>query len=124
MNGVVEITIKEQVHILRFNVHASMTFSLKTSTNPLSWDSAEGMVKFTSDLFYAGLVGQAMRDQRQIPTWDQAMDLFDEYSLEDTFNEGCASIINSFLGTEWANKFMSVSSGGSESDKKKVAKKV
>lgn len=117
MNGIVEITINDHKHQLSFGVQSCMIFQDLAVKNAMDPTSKANEVKLIGDLFYSGLVGHALRNQKPAPTYAQAMDLFDLFSCEPTFIEENATIWGTWRQSKWGSDLIAV---GSESLKKKA----
>jgi len=85
MNGVLEIEIKGQKHTLRFGVQAGLLFKSYIVQHKMKAGTLESNYALLGDLFYCGLYGEAIRKQRQPLTYEEAMDLFDEFGSEENF---------------------------------------
>lgn len=88
----------------------------------MDYSTTEGQMKLAGDLLYAGLLGQALRDERPIPSWGETMDLFDEFSKQSDFSEQFVKMFDVYKETEWAKKLLEVTPSSESSDKKKVKK--
>lgn len=117
MNGIVEILIGGQIHTLRFGVQACMLFQDIAIKNALDPTSKENEIKLMGDLFYCGLFGAALRQQKQAPTYDYAMSLFDDFSLEDSFAVDQQRIWTEWSESKWGSSLIAL---GKEALKKKV----
>lgn len=96
MNGIVEISIKGKKHRLRFNVQAFMEFEPRVlKANHLQGTSAYN-TKVMTDLVYCGLFGEKLRSDQPIPTYDEFMDLFEEFSEEPDFAEQLQKVSEAF----------------------------
>lgn len=77
MNGIVQIKVKEEVHQLRFNIHGCAEFEQRTfkvvSENP---------VKIVTDLIYAGMFGEAMRNDLPPKDYGEVCDIVEQLHEE------------------------------------------
>ena len=122
MNGVVEITIKDQIYTLRFNVHGAMAFESKMKKSVMDYTTTEGQIKLAADLLYSGMLGQAIRDEKPIPNWGESMDLFDVFSNQDDFGDQFKKMFDTYTATEWAKKLLEVENPEEKTAGKKKAK--
>lgn len=125
MNGIVEIAIGNDTHTLRFNVQGCAIFEQRAAVNSLLPSSPENVVKLSGDLFYSGLCGQAFRAQKPIPTWDEAMDLFDLCGAEPTFDAILSNLWETYFSSTAGQRAIKQASDtveSAEADKKKAKK--
>lgn len=88
MNGVGKVKIKGVEYPLKFGVQALLVYEEEIGKNPLSNDSTAAGLAASCIIFYAGLVGNAIRSRQPILSFEEVFDLFhDELALEPDFNE-------------------------------------
>lgn len=101
MNGIVELSIGGEKLTLQFGVQACMLFQDYAMKNTLDPLSPENHVKLLCDLFYCGLYGWHLRNQSQILTYAEAMEWFDKFSEEPTFEQDHVRIWQTYQSSKW-----------------------
>lgn len=86
-NGSVTLTIKGEEHHLKYGVQALTAFSIRQGKNTMPAGSVEGNLKDITDLFFCGMYGYSMRMDIDIIPYDKCMDLFEDFTLENNFDD-------------------------------------
>lgn len=87
MNGIVEVSIKEKKYSLKFGMQAFLIFQEKSAKSTLDADSMEGKLKSVCDLFFAGMTGNSIRNDKPVLPYSECVDLFDMLCVEPDFND-------------------------------------
>lgn len=96
MNGIVNVNIKGQAYPLKFGMQAFLIFQDKSVNSNVSAESTEGRLKAVCDLFFAGLAGHSIRNEKPVLSYPECVDLFDELCMEPDFNDQVNAIWNCF----------------------------
>lgn len=116
MNGIVEITVKEKKHILRFGMQGCFEFQTRVFKNP-----TQNQGKLLTDLIYSGIYGECMRSEKPAPEYSEVYDLFSDLSEEKDYAEQMDKVWKCYNESKWGKEYMAAIS---ELSKKKADEEV
>lgn len=116
MNGIVEITVSGKLVTLQFGAQACMLFEEMALQNAMDPMSKENHVKLMCDLFHCGIAGYQLRTRRPVTTYDQNMDLFDQFAAESDFKTDMELIWKTWGESKWGSELIATG----DKEKKKL----
>src|SRR4051812_12477015 len=103
-NGIVELKGVEKKYILRFGYQACMEFE-RRSISSMTASAGQNNITLASDIIYAGLYGEALRNEKPIPKYSDAVDLIDDLSETDNLSEQIESVWDVYNESKWGKDF-------------------
>lgn len=100
MNGIVEITVSDKKHVLRYGYHGCMEFERRLFKN-----TNDNNAKISTDLIYAGMFGEAMRNEKAVPEYTAAYDLHEELAEEDNYSEQLEKVWTVYNESKYGKDF-------------------
>lgn len=101
MNGIFTLKVGKKSHKLIFNLLSVLEFERRSFFN-----HAENNAKLITDIIYAGLFGNAMREEQPLPPYSQAFDIHDEIAEKDDYDEVRMKIFNAFNESKYGGEFL------------------
>lgn len=112
-NGIAKITLRtdgqdNETVILRYGMMGCAEFERRVVTN-----ATPNPAKVLTDMIYAGMFGEAMRNEQPVPDYSDAVDLLDRLSEESDYKEQSIAIQKVYEESKFGKEFI-------EKNKKKV----